>query len=122
MYIYLDVEILNNTSSQDIISWKRHKVHLRCNVRTVPHANISFMWKNKATGGSIVNPDKHHDGKTVSYLKIRTVRDEDFGPYECIAMTQATAYSHEIRIKRLCKISLSLLISLASFSSPSSSS
>ena len=97
------MQILNETSSQDVVSWRGHKIRLHCNVRVVPNTHTSFVWRNKAKGGTIVDPSKQRDHVTSSLLRIVTYTDDEFGPYECVAMTTATNYTHEIRIKRLCK-------------------
>ncbi|KAK3741854.1 hypothetical protein QZH41_018851 [Actinostola sp. cb2023] len=97
----IDVQILNETSSQDVVSWRGHKIRLHCNARVVPNTHTSFVWRNKAKGGTIVDPSKQRDHVTSSLLRIVTYTDDEFGPYECVAMTTATNYTHEIRIKRL---------------------
>lgn len=100
-----DVEIQNTTSSQVVISWKGHKVHLHCNVRVRANTKLTFMWRNTAKGREKVDRAKHKDHVTSSRLTVRTLTDDDFGPYECVAMTPATNHSREIRIQRLCKVS-----------------
>ncbi|XP_074612717.1 contactin-5-like [Acropora palmata] len=98
----VDIMINYQDSTLTIESWKGHKITLRCAVKKAfQDSEVRFFWEQK--DNRLHSLGRQVDWKTLSEMTFISVTDAEFNPVTCIAKTKTTTQRLEIKIKRLCK-------------------